>query len=131
MVQILTLVTIVGRAPLHRVSQGGQLVMAQSSLEIARLLVNSGANVNVTDDEGWTPLHAAARSGYRDIAELLLESGASLDVRNKNQETPLHVACYNGKLDVSRFLIDRGSDMNSRDENGFIPLHCGVTIWTC
>ena len=61
----------VGRAPLHRVSQGGQLVMAQSSLEIARLLVNSGANVNVTDSECWTPLHAAARSGYREIAELL------------------------------------------------------------
>ena len=69
-----------GRAPLHRVSQGGQLVMAQSSLEIARLLLNSGANVNATDDQGWTPLHAAARSGYRDIAELFLESGASLDI---------------------------------------------------
>src|SRR6266849_6981493 len=37
-----------GRVPLHRVSQGGQLV-AQSSLEIARLLLNSGAEVNVTD----------------------------------------------------------------------------------
>ena len=116
MVQILTLVTIVGRTPLHRVSQGGQLVMVESSLEIARLLVNSGANVNVTDNEGSTPLHAAARSGYRDIAELLLESGASLDVRNKIQQTPLHVACGNGRLDVSRFLIDRGSDMNCRDE---------------
>ena len=82
----------VGRIPLHRVSQGGQLVMVQSSLEIARLLVKSGAAVNATDDEGWTPLHAAARSGYRDITELLLESGASLEVRNKKQETPLHVA---------------------------------------
>ncbi|KAN0124433.1 hypothetical protein V8E52_002082 [Russula decolorans] len=72
----------VGRVPLHRVSQGGQLVIAKSSLEIARLLVNSGADVNVTDDEGRAPLHAAAaRSGYRDIAELLLGSGASLDAR--------------------------------------------------
>jgi ankyrin repeat protein len=41
-----------GRAPLHRVSQGGQLVMAESSLEIARLLVNSGANVSAADDKG-------------------------------------------------------------------------------
>jgi ankyrin repeat protein len=88
--------------------------MVESSLEIARLLVNSGANVNVPDDEGETPLHAAARSGYRDIAELLVESGASLDVRNMYQQTSLHLACRNGKLDVSRFLIDRGSDINSR-----------------
>ena len=47
-----------GRVPLHRVSQGR--LMAKSSLEIARLLINSGADVNVTDDEGCTPLHAAA-----------------------------------------------------------------------
>src|SRR5229473_312817 len=40
----------VGRVPLHRVSQGGELVMVESSLEIARLLVNCGANVNATDD---------------------------------------------------------------------------------
>jgi hypothetical protein len=80
------------RAPLHRVSQGGSLIMAQSSLEIARLLVNSGADVNVTDYHGETPLHAAACSGYHEIAELLLGSGASLDVRDKKQQTPLHLA---------------------------------------
>src|SRR6266852_4824151 len=92
-----------GRVPLHRVSQGGQLVMAKSSLEIARLLVNSGADVNLTDYEGCTPLHAAAQSGYREIAELLLESGASLDARNMTQKTPLKLACAHGKTDMARF----------------------------
>ena len=111
------------RAPLYRVSQGGQLVMVESSLKTARLLVNSSANVNVTNGEGWTPLHAVARRGHCGIAELLLEAGASLDVRNEDQETPLHVACRDGKQEISRFLIDRGSGMNSRDKGGFIPLH--------
>ena len=115
-----------GRAPLHRVSQGGcrsrgQLVIVDPS--IAQLLVDFGANVNATDNQGWTPLHAASRSGYRDIANMLLRFGASPDVRNKIHETPLHVACCNGKLEVSRLLIDRGTDINSRDKNGFIPLH--------
>ena len=91
-----------GKAPLHRVSQGGQLVMVESSLEIARPLVNFGASLNATaTDKGSTPLQAAAKSGYFDIAEPLLESGASLDVRNENQETPLHVASRNGKLGIS------------------------------
>src|SRR6266852_4825820 len=112
-----------GRVPLHRVSQGGQLVMAKSSLEIARLLVNSGADVNLTDYEGCAPLHAAAQSGYREIAELLLESGASLDARNMTQKTPLKLACAHGKTDMARFLINRGSDINSRNNDGHLPLH--------
>src|SRR6266446_6570118 len=114
----------VDRVPLHRVSQGGHPVMEESSLEIARLLVNHGAKVNVTDDSrGETPLHAAAQSGYREIVELLVECGASLDVQNIYQESSLHMACRKGKLDVLRFLIDRGLDINSRDSVDQIPLH--------
>ena len=110
------------RVPLHRVSQGGQLV-AQSPLEIARLLVISGAEVNAIDSGSWTPLHAAAQSGYRDIAQLLIESGAILDARTRNQETPLLLACMNGKLDVSRLLINRGSSINFPTASGNVPLH--------
>ena len=112
-----------GRVPLHRVSQGGQLIMEQSSLDIAQLLLNSGADVNAADGGGWTPLHAAARSGYRDFVELLIGFGAILDVRNKKQRTPLHLSCGYGKLEISRYLIYRGSDVNSWDEGGFTPLH--------
>ena len=66
------------RAPLHRVSQGGQLVMVRSSLEIARPLVDSGADVNVTDYQGWTPLQRQHEMGivtlrscyYSDLARV-------------------------------------------------------------
>ena len=112
-----------GRAPLHRISQGGQLLKMESLLKIARLLLNHGADLSVTDYEGWTPIHAAARSGYREIVEQLLEHGANIEVRNKKRQTPLHEACKNGKLDVSRFLIDHGSVINCRDDEGFTPLH--------
>ncbi|KAN0113417.1 Ankyrin repeat-containing domain protein [Russula decolorans] len=51
-----------GRVPLHRVSQGGHMVMPQSSLDIALLLVSSGAHVNVTSDKAglhYTRQHKA------------------------------------------------------------------------
>jgi ankyrin repeat protein len=112
-----------GAVPLHRVSQGGQLFMAQSSLEITQLLIDYGADVNAIDDDGWTALHEAAKYGCRDIVELLLGFGATLDIRNKEEETPLGMACEYGKLEISRFLIGRGSDINCRGKYGFMPLH--------
>ena len=112
-----------GRVPLHKVSEGGHNVMEQSSLEIMRLLVNSGANVNLTDDdEGWTPLHAAARNGRREVGQQLLASGARLDARNHAQQTPLQLSCGFGRLEFSRFLIDCGSDVKSRDKDDIVPL---------
>jgi len=59
--------------------QGGPQIVPRSVLGIVRLLIDSSANVNTSDGEGWSPLHIASRNGHRDIAELLLESGASLD----------------------------------------------------
>ena len=81
---ILTLVTI-WRGLLRRISQGVQLVMVESSLEIGQLLLNSGAEVSVTDNEAWTSIHAAARSGYREIVELLLDLAqiSKFEIRNK------------------------------------------------
>ena len=49
-----------------------------------QLLLNSGANVSVTDNEAWTSIHAPARSGYREIVELLLDLAqiSMFEIRN-------------------------------------------------
>jgi hypothetical protein len=112
-----------GRAPLHRVCQGGQVIVEQSSLDIMRLLVRSGADVNVADDEGWTLLHAAARCGYRNVVELLLGSGAILAVQNNNHRaplwSPLHLASANGHLQIVKLLVEHGARVDVRSM-GFI-----------
>ncbi len=74
-------------------------------LRMVQLLVNSGADVNVADDDGLTPLHAAAQGGYCNVAELLLESGARLDAPEMDQKTPPHLACANGRLEGHTFLL--------------------------
>ncbi|MCY3740848.1 MAG: CotH kinase family protein [Candidatus Poribacteria bacterium] len=53
-----------------------------------RLLIENGADVNIKDDNGSTPLHSAAVFGRAEVAKLLVESGANLQVRNDDGATP-------------------------------------------
>ena len=56
--------------------------------EAARLLIQNGADVNIKDDKGSTPLHGAAVFGRAGVARLLVENGADLQVRNGDGGTP-------------------------------------------
>lgn len=56
--------------------------------EATRLLIENGADVNLKDDDGSTPLHGAAVFGRAAVARLLVENGANLQVRNNDGATP-------------------------------------------
>ncbi|MGE3276824.1 MAG: ankyrin repeat domain-containing protein [Vicinamibacterales bacterium] len=58
-------------------------------LATTRLLLDAGAAVDASTDDGTTALHAAAASGLTTVIQLLADRGATLDVKNKDGETPL------------------------------------------
>ena len=64
-------------------------------LEIVKLLVKKGANINGKNRDGGTPLHAAAFMCRTDVVEFLLERGASSEVKNSRGETPVDVVSGN------------------------------------
>ena len=49
----------------------------KGNLELVKLLINAGASVNLSDNDGWTPLIAAAHKGHKEVCKALLENGAS------------------------------------------------------
>lgn len=80
------------------------------AIEIARLLLEHGANVNASMHEGDSALHAAVRSGSIDKVDLLLKNGADINVRAwPDEETPLWCAAFRANEPMVRFLLDRGA----------------------
>ncbi|VDK72572.1 unnamed protein product [Dibothriocephalus latus] len=55
---------------------------------MSELLLDHGANVNATDKELWTPLHAAATCGHKDLCDLLIKRGADLLALNIDGNMP-------------------------------------------
>jgi len=74
------------------------------SAELVRTLLDSGADPNVTQAGGWTPLHAAAAHGREEIAKLLVEHGASLQARSEDGRTPLEMARAKGHAGLETLL---------------------------
>jgi ankyrin repeat protein len=80
---------------------------AMGNLELARLLIARGANVNCRGEEGVSPLHEAAGSGQIELAKLLLDHGADLNAKDDKGKTPLTIALERKQTEMAKFLRER------------------------
>lgn len=64
----------------------------------------------VTDKNGNTLLHYAARAGHLDIAARALEAGQSPNAKSKSGRTPLIISVQNEHFDVFALLLEHGGD---------------------
>ena len=102
--------------PLHLTARAGHV-------EVARLLIELGADAAAQDKGGWTPLHRTSEAGDMDMARFLIEHGADATARDKEGSTPLHETSIRGHVDLVRLLIEYGVDVTARDNDARTPLH--------
>ncbi|KAK9758417.1 hypothetical protein K7432_017825 [Basidiobolus ranarum] len=73
-------------SPLH-------LAASYSHLALCKYLISAGADVNIQDAEGWTPLHCATAEGHMEIIQFLLDvDGIDVNIVNEDEESVLDVA---------------------------------------
>lgn len=100
-----------GRTPLHNVARAkpshdrDSVAAAQARLTCLRTLLEANASPNVTDSNGWTPLHLCCQVGDVPCVEALLRSGAESSTTNDAKDTPLHLAAAAGHVDCMQKLI--------------------------
>jgi len=94
------------------------LASLQGHTEIVRCLLEKGADLNATDNEGSNVLHNAAAGGHDDIMALFFARGMDVNAKDNRGMTALHFACSRGFLPSARFLISEGADVHAEENNG-------------
>eukprot|EP00312_Isochrysidales_sp_CCMP1244_P005645 CAMPEP_0196684222 /NCGR_PEP_ID=MMETSP1090-20130531/10410_1 /TAXON_ID=37098 /ORGANISM="Isochrysis sp, Strain CCMP1244" /LENGTH=294 /DNA_ID=CAMNT_0042022695 /DNA_START=36 /DNA_END=922 /DNA_ORIENTATION=+ len=102
-----------GLRPLH-------LTCGAGATDCARLLVEKGAEIAVTDQMGLTPLHWAAGCRDPEVTRYLLSAGAKsiIDQRDEDGVTALIHASYANRAETVQILLDEGADVDVEDNSG-------------
>jgi ankyrin repeat protein len=81
-------------------------------------LLGKGADPNIADKKGVTPLMLASQSGFTDAVIALARSGARVDAPNDTGETPLILAVLAKQAPMVRVLLAAGADPDRADNAG-------------
>ncbi|PVD29254.1 hypothetical protein C0Q70_11851 [Pomacea canaliculata] len=113
-----------GICPLH-------MAAIHNQVEVARLLIEAGADLRSTDNEQSRPLHHACGSGSTEIVQLLFGAASRFPEMISNMVTDtdikhstcLHVAIDNGHYEVAQLCIEKEAEVNRPRKQNMYPLH--------
>ena len=96
---------------------------------VIKTLAEAGANLNVLDVDGMTPLMRAAVEGRANVVVELIRAGADVSVVSSREWSPvaagstaLHFAAAKNNIECGVLLVEAGADMRTRNKNSKSPL---------
>lgn len=105
--------TIYGIAPVHNAVANTHTSHSNNMLN---QVLEMEADVNVTDTNGWTPLHHAAQYGELEAITSLIKRGASVHIFSNKGYFPIHVAALNNQSKAIKLLVEYGANPNCQDD---------------
>jgi hypothetical protein len=111
----------------HLQSENGEstlvnLAVAQGKLEIAQLFIDSGVDVNLSDQDSWTLLHSAASNGHLEIVDYLIIEGTSVNAVDKYNSSPVNETAKHRQALAGLALLDANANPNTVDVHGAFTL---------
>ncbi len=100
---------------LHAVAEAGVV-------DLLKLLIQKGSNVNAINESGSTPLTFASQNGHVEVVKTLLASGAKVDAAEKAGWTSLMFASQNGHAEVVKALLASDAKVDAAGKNGWTSL---------
>ncbi|KAF0023086.1 hypothetical protein F2P81_023716 [Scophthalmus maximus] len=105
-----------GRSPLHLAAHKGHL-------EVVRILLKAGCDLDIQDDGEQTSLHRAAVVGNSDVISALIQEGCALDRQDKDGNTALHEVSWHGFSQSVKLLVKAGANVHAKNKAGNTALH--------
>lgn len=110
--------------PASNKSQPLILATDANQIELVKLLINAGSDLNSVDCYGNTALSIAARNNYLEIAKILIDAGANVNSKNMHNN-PIIRRCFlysPYSLDIFEILVNAGANLYCTDENKILLL---------
>src|SRR5574343_1663072 len=108
-----------------RTGSGLMIGAWEGKIDLMRLFVSRGADINKLNANGESAIALAAWRGHLEAVKWLLERGARINAPAR-QWSALHYAVFAGHTAVADYLIDQGADVNARSTNGSSVLMMAV-----
>ena len=87
-------------------------------VDVVRVLVELGADVNMPNEFDDTPVYNAAQAGDVEVIRVLVDLGADVNALNKYCTTPMQIAAKAGNVEMIRVLAELGADIISPGNDG-------------
>jgi ankyrin repeat protein len=100
----------------------------ENDVELARRLIERGADVNAQDDTQQSAFLIAASEGYVDLLDLTMENGADLDSKDSFNGTALIRATERGHAAIAGRLVRAGIEVDHVNNLGWTALHESVIL---
>jgi uncharacterized protein len=108
-----------------RLGSGLMIGAWENNIELMRLFISRGADINRLNSNGESAIVLAAWRGHLNAVKWLVDRGAHINAPQRHWSA-LHYAVFAGHAEVADYLIAQGADINARSSNGSTVLMMAI-----